>query len=77
MKPNKPLAEYSTRTLLAMRDYRYNYDTEVCGEDRDPAREQEQIALMAELNKREHVPNKVEAKALRQARAKDRVRRKK
>lgn len=78
MKPNKPLSEYSTRALLAMRDYRYQYDNALCGDEgHDPVCEQEQLDLRTELAKREHIPNKVEAKVLRQQRGANRKRRRK
>lgn len=62
---------YTTRRLIAMKNdcYRAKYDEEVRGiaPSTDPTRAE----IMAELNTREHVPNKKEAKKIRQKRAKN------
>lgn len=64
------LSGYTTRRLLIMRNNRYNEAYEQENNGVEPCTDPSTAEIMAELNTREHVPNKVEAKKIRQERAK-------
>ena len=64
------LTGYTTRRLLMMKNacYREDYDEENYGIK--PSTDPTHAEIMAELDTRPHVPNKIEAKKIRQDRAK-------
>ena len=64
------LSGYTTRRLLIMRNNRYNEAYEQENNGVEPCTDPSTAEIMSELNTREHVPNKVEAKKIRQERAK-------
>ena len=64
------LSGHTTRRLIAMKNacYREDYDEENFGTE--PRTDPTHAEIMAELNTRPHVPNKIEAKKIRRDRAK-------